>query len=188
VSAAPLLATVQQLAATVDEQLADQDPKAVLYLSTASGIVRDEVRQYLSKKVNDVVRLRPINGHSAYLPELPITEFTKLEVLRGGAWSDVDPTHYDLDEELGRIECLGYHLWPATGRALRATYSHGYEAAEIPDSIVGAVLGLAARQWEIPIGVDNERVGQRSIKYLMLDSGFLPLEQLALDNAKIGRA
>jgi hypothetical protein len=180
-AALPLLATLPDLGSMVGETIADADPTATLFLRLASGIVRDDLRQVLSPVADDVVKLSPINGFKTFLPELPITDFTQLETLEHGVWSVIDPTRYIVDDETGSITAAWGQIgqFPAQARSWRATYSHGF--AEIPDAIQNAVLGLASRAWETPIGVENERVGARSIKYLMLDGGYTPAEQLGLN-------
>lgn len=180
---APLLATVEDLGILVGEDLAPTDPKAILLLRTASAIVRGRkspgTGQYISHIQDDVVQLDAIGGTTAFLPEFPVVEVTLVERATSTGWTTLAGTGYALDRRTGRIllrEGASWHDWRP--QELQVTYTHGFD--ETPDAISGAVLGLASRAWEIPIGVDNERIGQRSIKYLMLDSGFLPLEESAL--------
>ncbi len=175
----PLLATVDDLGLLVGEDLASADPKAQLLLRTASAIVRGSkpgTGQYLSTVVDDLVYIEAIASATGFLSEFPIREVTLVERQTPDGWVALDATSYDIDRRTGRIRL---HRWPSHYSAeWRVTYTHGFD--DIPDGISGAVLGLASRAWEIPIGVDNERIGQRSIKYLMLDSGFLPHEANSL--------
>jgi hypothetical protein len=178
----PLLASVDELGILVGETISDEDPKALLLLRTASAIVRSPrgCGQFITRVVDDVIKRTPIGGHTVFLPQLPIESVSLVQRPSGDGWATVTVSSYEVDEETGRIQ-LRHHSWPYSTR-WQITYTHGY--AEIPDAITGAVLGLAARAWETPIGVDNERIGQRSIKYLMLENGFLPEEEAALAQFK----
>src|SRR6185312_11545093 len=110
-----------------------------------SGMVRDYLQQNVSAVAGDVAELDPIEGFTALLPELPVTAFTQLETFDGTSWSVVDPANYQVSKKTGVVKALPYtgYSWPCTSAAWRATYSHGY--AVVPDAIVGAVLGAAAR-------------------------------------------
>lgn len=186
-SAAPLLASVEQLGILVDEEIAADDPKATLLLQVASGIVRERVNRYISRVVDDLEQLDPINGFKAFVHELPLESVSLVEICRDGStWAAVDASRYRVNQKTGSITAgFGSYMgWPSDAGSWRVTYTHGW--AEIPDAISGAVLGLVSRQWEVPIGVENERVGQRSIKYLMLNDGFSAEELVGLDRLELG--
>ena len=173
-----LLATVSDLGLLVDEELADNDPKAILYLRIASGIVRSHTNQYLSAKSGDTILLSTIDGAAVFLPEFPIIALTSISRRElDGTFTAFASTDFDLDENTGRIQL---RRWPAFSSPIwRAVYSHGF--ADLPEPITNAVLGLASRAWVTPIGVENERVLQRSIKYTMVESGFSGEEEAGLE-------
>lgn len=174
----PLLATVADLGSLVDETLAVDNAKANLYLRIASGVVRGLCRQYLSFIADDVVTLKVIDGSTVFLKEHPVTLLTLVERKeKDGTFTTLAATDYELDEDTGRIQLVKIP-WFDWATRWRVTYSHGY--TEVPEPVSNATLGLASRAWETPIGVDNERIGQRSIKYQMLQSGLDPLEELQL--------
>lgn len=171
-----LLATVSDLGLLVDEALDDDDPKAILYLRIASGLVRSHTHQYLSVKSAETVLLSTIDGVAAFLPEFPITSVTSVSRRElDGSFTAFDVADFDLDENTGRIQL---RRWRGHSSMWKVVYSHGF--AELPEAITNATLGLAARAWETPFGVDNERVLQRSIKYQMLESGFSGEEEAGL--------
>lgn len=181
-----LLGTVADLAALVDETIAPDDAKALLLLRSASEVVRSQqvgTGQYISRVTDDVVRVTPRTSTTAFLSEFPIDSVSLLERRTYDGWVELEATAYSVNEETGRITLRST---PTTFAELwRITYTHGY--AETPPGIAGVTAALAARYWETPIGVDNERIGQRSIKYLMLDSGFLPEEESVLQEYRRGR-
>jgi len=47
-------------------------------------------------------------------------------------------------------------------------------------TIVGVVLGVAARAYSSPAGIDSERVGGYQVKYNMEAEGFTGIERKAL--------
>lgn len=182
------LAKIAELGLLVDEDIGEENARADLFLRLASGIVRDYLEQQVSLVEDDVVELDP-GDVVAFLPQFPIVEVSLVEITYDGTtWTTIDPAQYRVNKHTGSITNVGHWAGWATGpSSWRVTYTHGWAADAIPDTIVNAVLGLASRSWELPIGVENERVGQRSIKYLMLDAGFLPTELIALDKYKVGK-
>ena len=173
------LATVDQLGAFLQQPLAGDDPSATLYLSIASGMVRDFLQRELTAVADDVVVLDPING-CLLLPELPITAVSLVETFDGSAWSTADPATYTVSLHTGIITALPRldSPWPYGPGTWRVTYSHGFAA--VPDSIVGVVLGVAARAYTSPAGVDSERIGGYNVKYSMEADGFTGIEKRAL--------
>lgn len=181
-----LLADTATLALLVDETINPEDPKALLLLRSASSVVRSPEHgtgQYLSRVDDDEVRVVPRTASVAFLSEFPIVDVSKVEVKFADGWTELDTGSYSVNEETGRITLRTTPWHPA--ELWRVTYTHGFD--EIPDDIAAVTAALAARYWETPIGVDNERIGQRSIKYLMLSSGFLPDEESIIAGYRRGR-
>lgn len=181
------LATVQQLAAFLQTTIDDTDASATLYLQIASDMVRDYLQQQLDFTADDPFLADPIGGAYVVLPELPVTDVSLVEVFADAAWSTVDPVNYTVSKRLGivagRPGCGVF--WPSDPESWRVTYSHGF--ADIPESIVGAVLGVAARAYATPVGVDSERIGGYNVKYAMQASGFSPIEQAGLNRYLVPR-
>lgn len=181
------LTTPTQLGAFLQETIAADDASAVLYLSIASGMVRDYLHQQITAVADDVILVDPIDGSYGLLPELPISDVSLVETSDGTTWTTVDPSAYTVSKRLGMIAAkpdTGVQ-WPSEPESWRVTYSHGF--ATVPDSIVGVVLGVAARAYATPVGVDLEHVGGYQVKYQIESAGFSPLEKIALDHYKLPR-
>jgi hypothetical protein len=178
------LAFPDQLGAFLKEPIDSQDATALLLLDIASGMVRDFLQiGDISAVLADVMELDPIisgGGPVLLLPALPVTAVTLVETFDGTAWSTADPTTYTVSKRLGIITAVPWTgvTWPVTPESWRVTYDHGFD--EVPMSIVGAVLGAAARQWNTDNGIDMERVGGYQVKYAMEANGFTGIELKAL--------
>jgi len=174
------LATPAMLGAFMQQPLAADDATALLMLDIASGMARDYLHAQLDAVANDVVLLDPINGAYVLLPELPVTAITLLETFDGTVWTTVLPAMYSASKALGMIAAkpaTGLQ-WPGDPESWRVTYSHGF--ATIPSTIVGMVLGSAARAYSSPAGVDMEKIGGYTVKYSMETGGFTAAEQKAV--------
>jgi hypothetical protein len=176
------LADVSELAAFLQQAIADDDASAALYLNLASGRVRDYVGQTISQVADDVVYLDPVGPLVVFLPELPITEVSLVEALVDGAWTTMDPATYSVSLKTGAVAATD-GLWPSAPSSWRVTYTHGFEV--IPDGVKGVVLALAGDGYSTPVGVDNERIGQRSVKYTTRT--FNAEELATLDGYRLGR-
>jgi hypothetical protein len=182
-------ATVDQLAAYLQQPLSPGDPSATLMLNIASAMVREELQQDLDYVANDVQMLDPINGAWIFLPQMPVMAVTLVEYLDadGVTWLTADPSLYTVSLRLGIIAGLPNlgTQWPKTPGSWRVTYSHGFNP--IPDSLVGVCLGVAARTYSTPAGAESERIGGYQVKYAMQADGFSPLEKAVLDRYRLGR-
>jgi hypothetical protein len=175
------LATPAQLGALMQETIDPADASALLILDIASGMVRDHLQLELDASAADVVLLDPVNGFVVFLPELPVTAVTLLETFDGTVWTTADPTTYSVSTRTGIITALPWTgvMWPYLPETWRVTYDHGF--AVLPMSILGVVLGVAAREWSNPGEVvDTERIGGYQVKLHMEANGYTPLEEKAL--------
>ena len=180
------LATPAQLGAILKETIDPADASALLILEIASGMVRDhlELNGYaLDAVVADVVLTDPVagNGFTLFLEGLPVTAVTLVETFDGTAWTTADPTTYTVSKRLGIISALPWTgvTWPYLPETWRVTYDHGF--AVLPSSILGVVLGVAARAWANPGDtVSAETFGPHLVKYSMESGGFSPIESKAL--------
>lgn len=175
------LATVAQLAAYVQEDIADDDAQAALSLQIASGTVRSYLGYDITRSTATEV-CDPINGSFVVLSQLPVTDVQQLEYLDDdGTWVVADGSTYTTSIRQGILAGkpgVGIR-WPVTPGSWRVSYGYGYDI--VPDAIVGVVLGVAARQWATPVGVESERVGSYNVRYAdKHDDAFTPIEQLAL--------
>jgi hypothetical protein len=167
------------------ESIDNSDPSALLMLDIASGMVRDhlELNGYaLDAATDDVVLLDPIaDGTVLILDGLPVTAVTLVETFDGTSWSTADPTTYYVSKRLGIIRALPWTgvTWPYLPESWRVTYDHGFTV--LPSTILGVVLGVAARAWGNPGGtVAAETFGPHMVKYQMEAGGFSPIEVKAL--------
>jgi hypothetical protein len=172
------LAAVEQLAAFMQLPLADDDATAILLLNIASGMVRRKLKQQLDYVGDDAVTLDPINGTYVQLREFPIVAVSLVEMLDAATqqWVAADPSTYTVSRATGMIGALpgtGVY-WPTTPESWRVTYTHGFE--ELPDDLLGVVLGVAARAYSSPAGIESERVGAYQVKYAVESSGFSGIE------------
>lgn len=183
------LATIDQLAAFMQQDIANNDPSALLLLDVASGMVRDYLQQELTYSEDTVEVLDPINGYNVILPEFPIVSIYSVETTKdnGNTWTTMDPSTYTLSRRTGVIKAKTGNgiTWPSDPESWRVTYTHGFE--EIPESLVGVVLGVAARFYVSPGAVEMERIGNYQVKYTVQADGFSPLEKVVLDRYKNGR-
>ena len=179
------LATPAQLGAFLQQPLADGDLTALLMLDIASGMVRDYLNAQLDAVTGDVAVLDPVDGQYIFLPELPVNSVTLVETyddtVTPAVWTTADPTTYFVSTRMGVIAAKPSTgvAWPSAPGTWRVTYSHGY--ATVPMTIVGTVLGAAARAYSSPAGVDMERIGGYQVKYSMETGGFTASEKRALD-------
>jgi hypothetical protein len=179
------LATVDQLAAYMALPLVSTDPAALLYLSAASGTVRDYLQQELTVVAGDVFLADPIDGAYVFLPEHPVTAVSLVELyddtVTPGVWSTADPSTYTVSKRLGIIAGkpgCGVQ-WPTDPETWRVTYNHGF--ATLPDSLLGVVLGVAARAYSSPASIETERIGGYQVKYAVEGEGFTAIEKKALN-------
>lgn len=179
----PPLADVSQLGAILGQSLPDGDPRAEIYLDTATAAVRQAIGQQISWIPDDIVELDPVNG-TVSLPELPVEQVSQLETFDGTTWTVQDPAAYIVHRTTGRIEArrgTGV-IWPVDPGSWRVTYTHGYR--ETPVALLGVVLGVAARGYASPIGVDSERLGNYQVKYSAAVA-FNPLEQAVVNRFRV---
>ena len=171
------LATPEQLGNFMRQPLDPGDASALLLLEIASGMVRDYLQAEVNGVAGDVDTLDPIDG-CVMLPELPVTAVSLLETFDGTIWTTADPATYAVSLRTGIISRLSGASWPYLPGTWRVTYDHGYAA--VPITIVGVVLGVAARAYSSPAGIDSERVGGYQVKYNMEAEGFTGIERKAL--------
>jgi hypothetical protein len=182
------LATVDQLASFMQLPLTSADPTATLLLQIASGMVRDDLKQQLDPVTDDIVELDPINGTTVRLPELPVTDVTLVEYLDStvtpAVWTTADPSTYTVSRKTGFVTVKPWTgvCWPTDPESWRVTYSHGF--AELPDSLLGVVLGVAARAYSSPASIELERLGGYQVKYAVEAEGFSALELKTLNRYK----
>lgn len=182
-------ASTQEFGYFIQSTIADTDPAALMYLEAASDVVRDYLQQQIDMTVNDVIVVRPESNGNVFLPELPVVSVSLVESYLGGVWTPVVSTSYQVVSGTGVLTLdlsalAAYGLGVADGLC-RVTYTHGYQ--DTPNSIKQATLGVAARAWSVPIGVETERIGGYQVKYAVQATGFSPIELAALNRYRVPR-
>lgn len=165
------LATVEQVGYLMQTDLPADDPTARFLLGWASQGIRAYLGQDITVVRGDRVTLTGHNGRLT-LPQRPVLAVTKLERydLQPNTWTEIALAdyRYDLDEgEVYGVAGFNYYsgdpwwptAWPITPRSMRVTYDHGLD--EVPDGIAGVCASIAARLYNTPPGIQNERNGQR---------------------------
>lgn len=186
------LATVAQLSNYLQASPALQpnDPTATQIITMVSGMIRSYLDQQITAVVGDVELCDP-HSRMVFLRELPVTAVTKVEVydVFSNTWKLADPTTYTVSLRRGTIKTnpimpLGFY-WPTDDETWRVTYNHGYTT--IPDDLTGVCCSVSARIYNIPIGIDAERIGGRQVKYALTADSFNPIEMGVLSRYKMMR-
>ncbi|MGC4918632.1 hypothetical protein [Streptomyces albogriseolus] len=179
--ALPSLATPEQLQAYVPGVSVPAE-SAELALRIASAAIRRETRQTLTFVENDEVVLeggervlalpqRPVVvdvDHPLTVVEIP--DGTGLEVpavenrdyIRQGSELRRGEPLYDLSRTMGWPWARPLGIW---ADRVRVIYSHGYQADEVPDELVGVCLDLAAATLANPRRLRSESAGATSVTY-----------------------
>jgi hypothetical protein len=178
------LASVSQLGAYLQQTFDPGDVGALLVLQIAASLIRDHLQQEITQVLGDVVVLDPVEGTYVFLPELPVTAISKVEVydttVTPAVWTTADPSTYLASLATGVIQAAPYSgaTWPSAPGSWRVTYDHGH--AVVPDGIMGVCVSLAARIYATEDGIDLERIGGYQVKYQSDADGFSPLQIKAM--------
>lgn len=174
------LATVAQLAAYLKITLDPADATATLLLDIASGVIRDYLDQEVTTVAADVVLLEPPAWQAQImLPQVPVAAVSLVETFDGTNWNTADPSTYLVSLRVGTITGINVYpnSWPSNPGTWRVTYDHGF--TDIPATLTGLTLKLAANQWTTPNGIDSESLGGYSVKYAM-QQDFTAIEKRAI--------
>jgi hypothetical protein len=163
-------------------------------LSWASNAVESYCERSFTQALGDVVRLNPQLDRTALLPNPPVTAVSLVEawVPLNGAMSWVTLTNYDWTPD-GLIWDTSGEVgiprngpsWPRLRQSLRVTYDHGYvttgDGANLPSSIIDAVLKAAARYLANPLNLVERKVGDTTNRWAEYD------RTAELDEALLGQ-
>jgi hypothetical protein len=199
--ALPALATPAEVAAFLDEDVADLPAGIDLILELASDAVRDALGQRVDRVDDDEVEVIGAGTEVLLLPELPVIAVGGVTI--PGDAGDDDEELLEVDGawrlERGRngrygvLRRLG-GVWPR--RPILVTgYDHGYalpdpEAlppveGEVPGTIRLVVIRAAVRALFNPVGVRQESVGRYSATYAG-DAGTVSVELSVGDRSTLG--
>jgi len=170
------LASVAELETFLDRTLMDTDP-AELALEIASSAVADYLNQTLMLVEDDEAIIDGNGTELLMLPQVPVTEITKIEI----DGTEIDSDYYSYNAK-GMVKLKG-KKFPKSLANVTVTYSHGY--TNIPYAIRGVVLSIAARILDTNPAVKQESIGGYSVSYSNSSAGLLAIEQDALSAYRI---
>lgn len=145
-------------------------------IAWAQGVIDDYTERHFDQVIDDVVLLDPYPGMPSLLDDPPVTAVSKVEAFMGApggtlTWTDV--TAWTLWTPRGEIyDATGlpgyprtfFPTWPVLPQSLRVTYTHGF--ATIPQTIVTAVVKLAAAYIANPETYIEKRIGDNTFRWL----------------------
>lgn len=190
-------ATASDLAARLGITLTDvETARATTLLTIASGLVQDEAKQRIERVDGDVYTLPGTTDETIRLPERPVISVASLTLdgqplIEGSDWYlDGDLvcripavttvlTGGLIDEAFTFPLGTGFG-WPA--QTLEVTYSHGYDAANVPQTVKSIVLEAVVRVWVNPGSVARETVG--NVSTVFDNMRFSPTGLLLADEEK----
>lgn len=169
--ALPPLATVEQLAANVDES--PSNPKLKGRLRDASRRFRVAVGWPVSRTEGDVAELNGDGGRILLLPVMYVESVASVRV-DGAALPTTGA--YRLDRRAGILERCDGQVWPTGLARVEVTYTHGFDAETkdnddppglkfVPEGIQAAVLGMAETLLNTTPGVVSRTVLGDTIQF-----------------------
>ena len=195
----------------LQEDIAPDDPKALLVLNAAKGAVQADLQQTVEFVPNEIVKMTGKGSNLLLLPQIPVTALTSV-VVDGETLVQGDDYRWDPRGLLWRLDTKSWWGTPVTtsqwsyvgaliptgflkrvwmpASTILVTYSHGY--ATIPDAIRAIVLEAAARVYGNPQALASESIGHYSVRYARGTRGpggvtLSADEKLALDNFRAGQ-
>jgi hypothetical protein len=175
-----LFATADDLADRIGVDLtADERIRANVLLELASGLVQDEAKKKIGRVDDDLLEIPGTTDDMIRLPELPVISVASLTLdgvpliegsdwyLDGGSIARIPAattvlTGGLIDEAFSFPLGTGFG-WPA--QTIAITYTHGYDAANIPKSVKAIILEAVVRVWVNPGSVARETVGDTATVY-----------------------
>jgi hypothetical protein len=129
-----------------------------MLLRQAQGKVRDYCGWHVAPRRNEDLVVDGDGSSLLHLPTMHVTEVAAVLV------DDelLDPSKYRWSAD-GMLERRDGARWPAAFRSVKVTLEHGYDP--VPDGLVAAILGYAARLGDSPAGRVREQVGQVGVGF-----------------------
>lgn len=160
----------------LDSWQGTEQARATALLAQAQDLVRQSVKQQITKVTGDVWVTRGVFGNRLLLPERPAIQVTQVQAqFMNGTTTTIDPQTYFLDkDELVRYDWpLSFTIgngWLGPGWKLSITYDHGYDPAAnpVPRQLALAktvALEAAARCWVNPEAASQEMIGTTQTMY-----------------------
>lgn len=172
-----LLASVGELEGRLGiEFTADEEQRALQLLTTASGLIRAQLKQNITKMVGDVWVTRGVFGNRLRFPQRPALAVSSVTAqFMNGTTYTVDPLTYFLDrDELVRYDWpLSFTIgngWLGPGWKITVVYDHGYDPAATPVPYQLALcktvaLEAVTRCWVNPAAATQSMIGGAQAAY-----------------------
>jgi hypothetical protein len=174
-------ASASDLAARLGITLTDvETARATALLDIASGLVQDEAKQTIERVDGEVYTLPGTTDETIRLPQRPVISVSSVtldgtELVEGSDWyldgnivRRIPATTLVLagggllEEAFSFPYGTGFG-WPT--QTIAITYSHGYDAANVPQTVKAIVLEAVVRVWVNPGSVARETVGNVATVY-----------------------
>jgi len=116
------------------------DAQALLAIEEATAVIKNYCNQDIEQVSDDVILLDGTGSTKLFLPNLPVTSITSVEV--DGVL--LDPNYYALAEN--GVLWRKYGTWTVGACNIEITYTHGYAA--IPEDVKGVCYRSASRLYQ----------------------------------------
>ncbi|GGM14258.1 phage head-tail connector protein [Micromonospora yangpuensis] len=135
-------------------------------LEDASQVIDDEVGQPLVRST-DTVTLDGTGGEALLLPRWPVHAVDDVVLVDEDGQEHVLVYRGDYTWSASGVLTRRPHgrLWPCHDRAVRATYTAGYELEDIARRVRRICLRLAAAGRRNPAGADSEDIGDTRVRW-----------------------
>lgn len=127
-------------------------------IDAASRLIRDRCGWHVASIAQITHKRRGRFVEDVWLPAMKITEIRSVKI-DGVEWADLSTV--DFDEDTGWTNLRG--------RSVEVTFEAGFD--EVPESIVGLTLQIAARALGAPLGVIREQTLSASVTHTTTGSG-----------------
>ncbi|GAB3656487.1 hypothetical protein [Glycomyces tarimensis] len=138
------------------------ESKATLLLNTASGVVRNAVRQHLTEVIDDVVTIMGTTSFWLDLPERPVTAVTRVAIDGDELTAGTD--YKRVGNKLWRRG--GWRACPSEPSEIEVTYTHGWPTGDWRlETARSMVMTLAANKLENILGAVSESIDDYRVRY-----------------------
>lgn len=148
---------------------AEEDIRAEMLLTLASGLIQDAAGQQIALVTDDELTMPGTNADRITLPQRPVVSVTSItldgsELAEGTDWYLKDNTIYRISSSLSDSDSICGGFGSPT-QTLVITYTHGYATTDIPGLVTSICLEAAVRVWTNPGAVIAERIGDEDVTY-----------------------
>lgn len=149
-------ATAAELAARLGVTLTkDEEARANVLLTQASGLIQDVTGQTIEKVTDDELIRIGQEDNRMRLPQRPVISVSSVTL--AGEVQEADTYHLEGDE------LVSYCGWGYPDETLVVTYTHGF--AEVPETVKAICLEAVVRVWVNPGSVSTDEHGSERVQY-----------------------